>query len=241
MKKVLILEDNRIVVETLKEIVKDVDRRVEIIAVKSMAEARRLATEEEFNLFIVDIILNQENPNDASGLDFISFIREIKKYDFTPIIIATSIADSKLYAYDTLNCFRYIEKPFDVEQVRSTIERAFQVPQKTREDKYIHLRDDNTIQAQKVSEIVYIYYKERKLTIRSVDGTSFFYYKSIRGIKRQLVDNRFLQCNRNTLINCNFVLKIDIKNNKVILKQDYGEVALGSIYKKKIIEEFAYD
>ncbi len=241
MKKVLILEDNKHAAETLKEIVKDVDRRVEIIVARSMTEARRLAVEEEFNLFIVDIILNQGNPNDASGLDFISFLREIKKYDFTPIIISTSIADSKLYAYDTLNCFRYIEKPFDAEQVRQAVKRAFQAPQKSQEDKYIHLRDDNTVQAQKVSDIVFIYYKERKLTIRSVDGMSSFYYKSIRGIKRQLVDNRFLQCNRNTLVNCNFVLKIDLKKNKVILKQDYGEVALGSIYKRKIIEEFAYD
>lgn len=241
MRKVLILEDNNHIVDSLKEIIKDVDRRVEIIAVRSAAEAHKVVVEEEINLFIIDIILQQDNPNDASGLDFISFIREMKRYDFTPIIVTTSLADPKLYAYDTLNCFKYIEKPFDSEQVKEAVERAFQMPQKSKEDKCIYLRDENTVQIQKVSEIVYIHYKERKLMIKSVDGISTFYYKSIREIKKQLADNRFIQCNRNSLVNCQYILKVDVKNSKVILKDDHGELKLGSIYKRKLVEELAYD
>jgi DNA-binding LytR/AlgR family response regulator len=241
MRKALILEDNIKTAECLKEIVRDVDRRVEVFVLSTLAEAEKLIMEEELNLFIVDIVLNRDNPNDASGLDFISLVRGIKKYDFTPIIVITAIADSKIYAYDMLNCFKYIEKPFDVSQVKAIVERAFQMPQKKQEDRYIHLRDEHVVQAQKVSEIVFIYYKERKLTIRSIDGFSSFYYKSMKSIKKQLADNRFVQCNRNALVNCDYVLKIDVKNNKVLLKLNFGELQLGSMYKRKLIEEFAYD
>jgi two-component system LytT family response regulator len=241
MRKVLILEDNKTVMESIKKVVRDVNGGVEILTADNPVTACRLAMGEDIALFIVDIILNQNNPNDASGLDFISYIRGMKKYDFVPVIITTSVADAKLYAYDQLECFRYLEKPFDEQQLSKAVARALQMPQKTDEERCIHLRDETTIQVQKVKEIIYIYYKDRKLLIRSVDGITTFYYKSIMEIKKQLMDSSFLQCNRNTLVNRDFVLKINRKQNEIVLKNNYGVIKMGSVYRKKIIEEFTYD
>lgn len=241
MKKILILEDNDVAVEALKSIIKGIDRNAEIAAFKSVPDTLESIIKEDFDLFIVDIVLDRKNPNDASGLDFIGLLREIKKYDFTPVIIITSIVDSKLYAYDTLNCFRYIEKPYDSEQVKTAIKKALQMPQKRMEDKYIHLRDEATVQAFKTEEIVYIYYSDRKLTIRSVNGMSCFYYKSIRELRKQLGDSFFFQCNRNTLVNKRHILKLDMQKNQIVLKNNYGKLTVGRIYKRQLVEEFTND
>lgn len=241
MKKILILEDDYDAAERLKEIICKVNGNIEIFHVANYADACKIIFEEVFTLFIVDIILDRKNPNDASGLDFIRLLRGICQYEFSPVIITTGVADSKLYAYDNLHCYQYLEKPFYMEQVQRTIEQALKMPQMQEQDRYIHLRDDSTILAQKVSEIVYVYYKNRKLILRSVDGVSVFYYRSLRQIKGQLFSNHFIQCNRNTLVNRKFVWKIDLINSRLKLKENYGDLTIGTTYKRKISEEFAYD
>lgn len=241
MKKILILEDNDITVKALESIIHSINKNAEVVAFKNVEDTLGLIVKDDFDLFIVDIILDAKNPNDASGLDFIKFLRGIKKYYFTPVIIITSIVDSKLYAYDTLNCFRYIEKPYDSEQVKKVIEKALQMPLRRQEDKYIHLRSGSIIQVFKADEIVYIRYSDRKLAVRSVNGISSFYYKSMSELKKQLGNSRFLQCNRNTLVNRNYILRLDKQTSRIVLKEDYGELIVGRVYKRQLVEEFAND
>lgn len=241
MKKILILEDNDIAVKALESIITEISRNVEIAVFKSVEETLGIIVKENFDLFIVDIILDPKNPNDASGLDFIGFLREIKKYDFTPVIIITSIVDSKLYAYDTLNCFRYIEKPYDSEQVKRVIEKALQMPLGYQEDKHIHLRNGSIVQIFKENEIVYIHYSNRRLTVRSTNGISTFYYKSITDLKKKLGDGLFFQCSRNILVNRNYISKLDKQTSRIELKDGYGELTIGNIYKRRLVEEFAND
>lgn len=241
MKRILIVEDNEVAAERLERIIKDISPGIETERAASFEEARQFAIKEMFTLFIVDIILNTNDPNDASGLDFITFLRRIKQYEFAPVIITTSLIDPKLYAYDSLHCYQYLEKPFDGERAREIIQKALQVPQRKDDDLCIHLRDEHTILAQKVSEIVYLYYKDRRLVLKSIHGVSRFYYKSIAEVKRQIFSNDFVQCNRNTLLNRNYIWKVDNSKNKVILKEDYGEFDIGVTYRRKIYEEFAND
>lgn len=241
MKKILILEDNAIVVKALESIIYDIGRSVKIAVFKSVEDTFGLIIKEDFDLFIVDIILNPKNPNDASGLDFIEFLRGIKKYNFTPVIIITSIVDSKLYAYDTLNCFKYIEKPYKSEQVKEVIDKALQIPLRCQEDKHIYLREGSIVQVFKANEIVYIHYSNRKLTIRSTNGISTFYYKSIADLKRKLGDGLFFQCSRNILVNKNYISKLDKQTSRIELKDGYGELTVGNIYKRRLVEEFAND
>ncbi|MGN0132345.1 MAG: LytR/AlgR family response regulator transcription factor [Lachnospiraceae bacterium] len=241
MKKILILEDDYDAAERLRKIICSINGNIEVFHVASCSDACKIVFEEVFTVFIVDIVLDRRDPNDASGLDFIRFLREIGQYEFSPVIITTAIADSKLYAYDNLHCYQYLEKPFHMEQVRAAIEQALKMPQKKEQERYIHLRDDSTVLAQKVEEIVYVYYKNRKLVLRSIDGVSIFYYRSLSEIRKQLFSNDFLQCNRNTLVNRKFIWKVDMVNGKIKLKEKYGELLIGTTYRRKICEEFAYD
>lgn len=241
MKKVLIVEDNQEAITLLKNVISQMNGNIEVYCAGDYDTACRLVFEEVFTLFIVDIILNRKNPNDASGLDFIRFLRGTEQYVFSPVIITSALADSKLYAYDNLHCYQYLEKPFRVEQARAVIEQALKMPQQKEQERYIHLRDDSTVMAQKVEEIVYVYYKDRKLVLRSIDGVSVFYYKSLKEIKKQLFSNCFLQCNRNTLVNRRYIWKADMAHGRLKLKGNYGELLIGTTYRRKICEELAND
>lgn len=238
MKRILILEDDDIAADRLKRMICKLDGNIEVFYAANYSDACKIALRQGITLFIVDIILNGKDPNDASGLDFIRFLRGTGQYEFAPVIITSGIGDSKLYAYDQLHCYQYLEKPFYMEQVMAAIRQALKMPQKEETERYIYLRDDSTILTQKVNEIVYVYYKNRRLILKSIDGVSVFYYRSLNQIREQLFSNHFVQCNRHTLVNCEFVWKIDLANSKLRLKKNYGELSIGTTYKKKVSEEF---
>ena len=86
MKEILIVEDNKEAVEALKKIINELEEDVEVHAADDCASAKQAALDNAIDVFIVDVILNQTNPNDASGLDFIQFIRGLKRYEFSPVI-----------------------------------------------------------------------------------------------------------------------------------------------------------
>lgn len=241
MKRVLILEDNMAAAQGLERAIKNVNANIEVTWATNYHDARLLVIDKLFNLFIVDIILDSNNSNDASGLEFISYIRKIMHYEFTPVIVTTSLEGPKMFAYDSLHCYQYLEKPYSLRDASRIIENALKIPQKADEDNYIYLRNEGVILPQRVNEIVYIYYKDRKVIIRSIDGVTNFYYKSIAEIRRQLFSNNFVQCNRNTILNRRYVWKIDALKNKVMLKEGYGEFLIGVTYRKKVYEELTND
>ncbi|MGN0308363.1 MAG: PleD family two-component system response regulator, partial [Lachnospiraceae bacterium] len=121
MKKVLILEDNFATAEYLKALVNEIDIKTFIFAFPHPAEGCRCALENDIDLFIVDIILDTGKPADSSGLKFVSQIRKMEKYSFTPVIFVTALEDSRLYTYEELHCYRFFEKPFDARELQEEI------------------------------------------------------------------------------------------------------------------------
>ena len=105
------------------------------------------------------------------------------------------------------------------------------------EDNYIYLKNEGYVWPQRINEIVYVYYKERKVIVKSVDGLNSFFYKSVSEIKNRLPGSHFLQCNRNTIINKRYIQKVDVKQNEIVLKEEYGAFEIGRTFKKKIYEE----
>lgn len=237
MKRVLILEDNIASAEMLEKAVKNQDFNAEVTWVTQYVDACMMVTNRFFDLFIVDIILDKRYVHDTSGLQFISFLREMKRYEFSPVIITTSLGEPKMFAYDTLHCYQYLEKPYMLQDVERVIRKALQVPQRMDEDNYLYLRDEGCVWSQRVSEIVYIYYKDRKVIIKSVNSIDSFVYKLTSDIKSRLPGSHFLQCNRNTIINKKYIYKVDVLKNEILLKDGYGTFKIGRAFKKKFLEE----
>ena len=120
MKKVLIVEDQENTLEWLRNIVVTCGD-LEVLAVTNVGAAYKHTLEKTIDLFLVDIILEPAVKGDSSGLRFVDNIRNMKKYAFTPVIFLSSLEDSKLYTYEELHCYGFIEKPFDEGRIRKLV------------------------------------------------------------------------------------------------------------------------
>lgn len=109
MKKILILEDNLTTLKNLTKIVRDLDERNAVFSFCELKDAYQCAMDRVIDLFIVDIILDRNRPGDSSGLKFVENIRKINHYEFVPIIFVTSLEDAKLYTYENLHCYTYVD------------------------------------------------------------------------------------------------------------------------------------
>ncbi len=129
-KQILILEDNEVMLKNISCIVKEVVPDVNVYAIDDVDKAYKIALEHTVDIFMIDIILDTSKPGDVSGLNFVEHIRQIEKYMFTPVIIVTSLDNPKMYSYEKLHCYGYIEKPFEPENVKELLRQAVHFPTK---------------------------------------------------------------------------------------------------------------
>lgn len=113
--KIMIVDDNPMNVELLEEILSEFN--LKICSFLKSKEAYKAALQEKFDLFLFDIMMP-----DMSGFELAKKIKDIPLNKNVPIIFISALSDShnKIKGYD-LGSIAYIEKPFDVNIVKSQI------------------------------------------------------------------------------------------------------------------------
>lgn len=113
--KVMIVDDNPMNVELLEEILSKLN--LQISSYLKPKEACQSMLHEKFDLFLLDIMMPE-----MSGFELAKKIKETPHNKNTPIIFISALSDShnKIKGYD-LGSYAYIEKPFDVNVIRSQI------------------------------------------------------------------------------------------------------------------------
>lgn len=239
MKRVLILEDNNNTLECLEKIVKDIDRRNAVYSVCSVSDAYKCAMEKEINLFIVDIILDSKRPGDTSGLTFVEKIRQLDQYTFTPVIFVTSLEDSRLYTYEKLHCYRFIEKPFDIEQIKETVNECMRFPGRKPASQNLYFRKDGVIYAVDCRELIYAEAYNHRLYIHTDKRDCLeIPYFTIKKLLDMADSEEIIQCNRGCVLNKRYIDTIDFTNNTIRLKNGFGKVDIGIKYKRYLKDLF---
>lgn len=236
MKKVLILEDQKDTRDALTKIVKEVDDRAIVYALSSVEDAYYIALEKTIDLFLVDIILHPERKDgDKSGADFAQNIRTVSKYQFTPIIFLTSLYDSKLYMYSSLHCYKFIEKPFDYKEVRAVISEAIRYHTEDGKDRRIFFRRKGLLEAIAVQDIIYAQSVGYELLVVTTEERKEIPYKTCKTMLEELDSEDFLQCNRRTIVNRNFIKSVDTVNRYIYLNGCEDILAIGPVLKKSFL------
>lgn len=187
------------------------------------------------DLFIVDIILDKNKPGDSSGLKFAENIRKISHYTFVPIIFVTSLEDAKLYTYEKLHCYSFIEKPFDVERLRQLVEQSLRFEESRSVSKTLYYRKDGIILAVEREDIVYAETINHIMHIHTKQGDVFeIPYITLKKLLDDLDCTSFIQCSRSAIINQKYIDNIDIPNQVIQLKNSYGRVGIGIRFKKNL-------
>ena len=239
MKKVLILEDDSIMLKHLSNIVQEIDIKTTVFLFDNVKDASQCVLKHTIDLFIVDIILDTHRPGDTSGLSFVESIRKIKGYGFTPVIIVTSLYDEKLVTYEELHCYSFIEKPFDKGRLKRLIEEALTFPGTDNRTKLLKFHKDGIIFAIEREHIVYVESVNHILHIHTAhNDVMHIPYKTIKGFLEEADSNDFIQCSRRTVINRKFVHNVDLTNRIIQFQKGMGRVDIGVMYKNQVKEMF---
>lgn len=171
------------------------------------------------------------------GLRFAQEIREMKRYQFTPLVFITSMEEPKLCSYSQLHCFSYIEKPFSPEQVRKTVLKALEFSIEDDSERFVYFRKDGIVYAKCIKDIIYIENTRRKVVIHCKNDVLEIPYKTCTEIMKEIDSKSFIQCSRYTIINKKYIEQIDYANRYVKMKYTECPVEMGAIMKNRFKEK----
>lgn len=233
MKKILVLEDNVVTLKYIMSLVQDLDNKNVIFACSDVRDAYKYALEKEIDLFIIDIILDTSRLGDSSGLKFVDGIRDIDRYAFTPVIFVTSLEDTRLYTYEKLHCYSFVEKPFDPNKLKELIIQCLNFPSIEQKRKTMYFRKDGIILAADRDEIVYVECINHILNIHMKQGDLLSVpYVTLKKFLSDIDSDDFIQCSRSAVVNKRYIHNVDITNRVIQLKKQIGTVEIGIMYKK---------
>ncbi len=94
--------------------------RYRVLEAESVAAARKVMTQENPHLLLLDIEMPEE-----SGLDY---LRELKAQPESPAVIINTAYGSEKIAVEAMKsgAYDYLSKPFEVDELRLVVERAFE-------------------------------------------------------------------------------------------------------------------
>lgn len=241
MKNVLVLEDNQIsrnlIAESLSVIAKD----LKIYAIGNIYEAYKIAMTKRMELFIVDIVLDSKIPGDVSGIEFVDRIRRIEHYKYVPVVMMSSLEDLKFVVFNHLHCYGYLEKPIDMDSMKSILRDALEVPVIHHEKEYAYFRKDGILYSILKDDILYIETANRKNRITCKKEQIDVMYKSCKKSLEDLDSKQFIQCNRSTIVNKRCIKSVDCVNRYILLNECETILELGANMKKKFLQEFLND
>lgn len=231
----MIIEDNKEILGALSKIAIMVQPDATVATFSSIDGAYEAALKTTFDLFLIDISLKTDVPGDTSGIQFARTMREVKRYEFTPIVFITSMEDYELHAYSKIHSYSYIEKPFDVEYVKETIRNALRFPCNSEKEKTLYLAKDQILYALKCSEIVYAESINHKIHFHKTDGTELVIpYKTIKNILEEADDRDLVQCSRKMIYNEKYVEYKDKINHYIKMKGVDRLLEIGRTFWNKV-------
>ncbi len=204
--KILIVEDELIIAEDLRDILEELGYEVCGIAI-SAREALVLIEEQTPDLALLDIQIK-------GGKDGIELAAEINEHYHLPFIIVSSHSDMQtLNRAKEVNPYGYLVKPYNEKDILASIEMAMAnfikaEAKRTQEDRSedfvlkdsMFIRTNGMLVKLKLADIIYfeadanytnVYTKDRKFVIRSI----------LKELEAKLDPNRFARIHKSFLIN----------------------------------------
>lgn len=236
-KQILIIEDNEHSMKLICKIIGDIEDLTIFKAINS-EQAYKYTIENDIELFIVDLILEPSILGTVSGIKFIEKLRTIDRYKFTPVIVTTSLEDPKLHAYAYLHCYRYFEKPYDKNEFRWAVKEALEFKTAKQERRFYYYRKDGILYSVKIEEIIYIKNNSLNTYIHKQNKEVLkIPYKSCKSVMLELPGDKFFKCNKNTIINIDYISNIDPANRYITLVNGYGTLEIGMRLRKKFLSD----
>lgn len=231
MPRVLIVEDNILICESLTRILHIIDETLEVYATGYAAEGMVYAKENTVDIFLLDIELL-----DYSGAVLAKQIRDLDRYKLTPIVFVTNDYRLELDAYRNVHCYSFINKPFKKESVMEIIKTLL----KCRPDKPVREENKMILKGKGFSisllqkDILYIEAQNHKLFAMTTKERVQITGHTLGGIMKVLSDE-FYRCHKAFVVNTKWIQKVDKKEKLITLLENKDAVPYGDKYKEFLI------
>ncbi len=239
MIRIFILEDQEMSRKALKELIVSTGHQeeIEVDSASSFEEGRHyVESNAMYDAFFLDINLDERNPSDESGLELARLIRSYEKYEFTPVIMVTSVVNLEMAAYRELHCYQYLLKPYVEEDVKKVVKKLLAM-RNVKEEKTIVVKKDGINYRIKCNAIVYIQAVPRGVCLYLKKESMKIPYLTIVKLMEQLPQDDFIQVHRMFVVNKKYIENVDFVN-RMIKMGGYDElVEVGGTYKQKLKEE----
>lgn len=220
--QILIVEDDLLITEMLKEMLCELGYGVVGIAKDYGAALLLLQKHKEINLCFIDI--NLEAPQ--SGFDV---VKEINEKYFLPFVFLTSYSDKK--TIDEAVAFQpqaYLVKPFSQTDLLTTVEIIRgRMKNTSGESKSILIKDGNLNVKLNTSEIRWLKSDNIYVEVKTTNKT-YLVRNSLERFLEELQDERFLRTHRSFAVNINHVKAVTgqyliVESEKIPLSRKFRD------------------
>jgi len=218
-KKILVIEDEKMVRKNISFLLKE--EGYTVFACKNGNEGIEKAMEEIPDLIVCDIMMHGKNGYDV--------LKELSKDDSTktiPFIFLTAKVDKEdIRTGMNLGADDYLFKPFDADDLLESIETRLKrveifkadsngekeedIVQKYSMDDKIFIQINNKAHLINIFEIVFVEAQKQYTSLKMTDGKSYILRKSISLWEKLLPEKKFLRIHRSTIINIDYLLKME--------------------------------
>lgn len=218
-RKVLIVEDEPSIAESLQEILEILDHKVVGIA-PSYSSAIELLDQSEVDVVLLDIQLKGEK----TGLDVAQTINEKFKL---PYIFTTAFADKEtIKKASNLGPYGYLVKPYGLKDINPAIEIAMSNHQNVSSMKndQANFMSDNHLYIKVNSKLVRlndddVLYVEAKgdYAIFKTENKGYVVYSTIKNVAQKMNPKKFLKVHRSFVVNLDKIT--DIEDSSILIAE----------------------
>jgi len=234
MHKILIVEDDIFQLNILYETIHNAYPSWAIHRAATYEEAESLIrssveTAKYFTLFLFDVQLTNESVN-RGGFFLAQMVRSIREYVLSPILFLTAVSDDNYFALSNFHCYNYIPKPYTPEDILSQLHQMLITGYL--QTSTIEISDTNrVIHRNFISDIVYIKSQSHVLSIYCKDTSFQTRQYSLDSIST-ILDNSFIRCHKQYIINKNLITSYDRTMKRLIIAGE--SIPIGKLYAQKI-------
>lgn len=178
---------------------------------------------------IIDLFFLDTKLKEGSGLDFAKFIRQIDKYEISPIIFISGQVSYIVEALKEVNCFDYLLKPYALEKVFELVDKFLRHLKKIEKNNYIFFKDINGNQIKIYhKDILFLEYYLKKCIIHTRVGSINIRTNGIDNIIKEINYKNILRTHKSYAVNLDNIKEIKRINSKlweVVFFYNYDKTA----------------
>lgn len=209
---ILVLEDEVYQREMLKKCIEEKFLDVRVYEAESEEEAKKIIDSGN----IIDLFFLDTKLKEGSGLDFAKFIRQIDKYEISPIIFISGQVSYIVEALKEVNCFDYLLKPYALEKVFELVDKFLRHLKKIEKNNYIFFKDLNGNQIKIYhKDILFLEYYLKRCIIHTNIGSINIRTNGIDNIIREINYKNILRTHKSYAVNLDNIKEITRINSKL--------------------------